>query len=154
MFDQVLKQVGSFAVKLPLGFPSLIYGILINQKPHIVSSEDIVCVGSSPLSFSYRLFSRSHVPYINVPNIHFDLTNEGERPEVPPLSGIAKSRVLLELMQVSKSLYEVIMTSTVCQNKADEMIKMMVPIGVKASTFQVTEKNLVRLKNLRIEFFF
>ncbi|CAI8596744.1 unnamed protein product [Vicia faba] len=105
-----------------------------------MSSGEIVGIGSSPLSFSYRLFARSHVPDIFVPNIHFDLITEGELPKVPLLYGTSRSHVLLELMQVSKSLQEVIMNSTDCKSKVDDLIKIMVPKGVEASTSQAAEE--------------
>lgn len=115
--------------------------VVVLTKILIMSSEDIVRAGSSPLSFSYQLFAESHVLDIYVPNIHFDLTTKGELPEVPPLFGTYRSHVMLELMHVSKSLQEVIMTSIVCNNKVDELIKFMVPKGFEASTSQNVEED-------------
>lgn len=92
-------------MKLPIAFTSLISGVPISQKPDIFSGEDIVGASSSPLNFSYRLFTMSHVPDISLPKIpHFDLDAEGDLPKVPSLYGTARSQVLLELLQVSKSL--------------------------------------------------
>lgn len=48
-----------------------------------MSSEDIVGVSFSLLTFNYFMFARSHVPDISLSNIHFDLTIEDELPEVP-----------------------------------------------------------------------
>lgn len=42
---------------------------------------------------------------------------------------------------MSKSLQEVIMTSTIRKNKFDDLIKMMSPKGVGASTSQVANEN-------------
>lgn len=53
------------------------------------------------------------------------------------MSGTVISNVLLELMLVSKSLQEVILTSTARKNKVEEMIQRMVPKGVKAFTTQL-----------------
>lgn len=44
-------------------------------------------------------------------------------------------------MQVSKSLQEVIMTFTIQKNKFDDLIKMMSPKGVGASTSQAANEN-------------
>lgn len=74
--------------------------------------EDSVGVCASPLTFDYRLFGRINVPNISLSNIHFDMTIEGEILEVPPMFGIAKGDLLLEFMQVSKALQEIVMTST------------------------------------------
>ncbi|KAI5416933.1 hypothetical protein KIW84_041797 [Lathyrus oleraceus] len=73
----------------------------------------------------------SHVPDILVSNINFDMTAEGELSQVPPLSSSSRSHVLLEFMEVSKTLQEVITTSTFHKNKVDEMIKIMVSKGVE-----------------------
>ncbi|KAI5441859.1 hypothetical protein KIW84_011062 [Lathyrus oleraceus] len=108
----------------------------LSVKPNIINSEDIVDATASPLMFSCHPFSRTHVPGMYLPNIHFDLTNEGHLPEVPQMFGIVKSNVLLELMQVSKSLHKVIVTSTTRKKRVDELIQMMFPKGVGASTTQ------------------
>lgn len=42
VFEKILKQVDSFIVKLPIYFPSLIYGVIINQIPDILSGEDML----------------------------------------------------------------------------------------------------------------
>lgn len=64
MFDQFVKHVESFPVKLSIIFPSLIYGILSTQKNDIVTSEDedgaIPCV----LKFNYKLFVGKHVDIV------------------------------------------------------------------------------------------
>lgn len=93
---------------------------------------------TSPLMFSYHPFARTHVSDIYLPNIHFDLTNEGHLPEVPQMFGIVKSNVLLELMQVSKSPHKVIVTSTTRKKRVDKLIQMMFPKGVGASITQPT----------------
>lgn len=74
-------------------------------------------------------------------NIHFNMTNESEFLEVPPMFGTARRNVLLELMQVSKFLQKVIMASTTHKNIVDEMIKMMVPKDNGASTSQPAEED-------------
>lgn len=122
VFEQVLKQNESYAIKLPISFPTLIFGILISQRLDIINSEDVEGASDSPLNFSYPLFAR---------------TNEGDLPEVPLMPGTVISNVLLELALVSKSLQEVIVTSTVHKNKVDELIQRMVPKGVKAFTTQL-----------------
>ncbi|KAI5404465.1 hypothetical protein KIW84_051579 [Lathyrus oleraceus] len=104
VFEKVLKQVELYALMLPIDFTALIYGILISQRPETISSEDIVGIGASPLTFSYWLFIGTRVLDIYFPKIHFDLPNE------------------------------VIMTSTACKNKVGELIKMMVLKGFEAST--------------------
>lgn len=97
VFYQVLKQDESYAVKSPIGFRGLIYGIMICERHYIINSEDVEGANVIPLTYSYRL-SRTHVLDMSIPNIHFDLTNEGDLPEVPPMSSTSKRNVLLDLM--------------------------------------------------------
>lgn len=128
-----MKQADSFVVKLPIEFPTLISYILINQKLDIVSSEDVVGVVGS------------HVPDILVSNINFDMTAEGELYQVPPLFSSSRSHVLLELMEVSKTLQEVITTSTFHKNKVDETIKIMVSKGVELPLPRLLKRIMVEM---------
>ena len=43
IFEQTMKHAGSFAVKGPIAFPSLICGIILNQYPDILVERDSVC---------------------------------------------------------------------------------------------------------------
>lgn len=91
-----------------------------------------------PLMFIYHPFVRTHISNMYLPNIHFDLKNEGHLPKVPQMFCIVKRNVLLELMKVSKSLHKVIVTSSTHKKRVDELIQMMFPKGVGASTTQPT----------------
>ncbi|XP_050884377.1 uncharacterized protein LOC127087526 [Lathyrus oleraceus] len=64
IFDQTLKHAGSFSVKGPIAFPSLIYGIVLNQFPNILTENDSVKKRDSPMSFNHKLFLGTHVPDI------------------------------------------------------------------------------------------
>ncbi|XP_050918690.1 uncharacterized protein LOC127136137 [Lathyrus oleraceus] len=64
IFDQTLKHAGSFSVKGPIVFPSLICGIVLNQFPNILTENDSVKRRDSSLSFNHKLFLGTHVPDI------------------------------------------------------------------------------------------
>ncbi|XP_050875173.1 uncharacterized protein LOC127078787 [Lathyrus oleraceus] len=64
IFDQTLKHAGSFSVKGPISFPSLICGIVFNQFPNILTENDSVKKRDSPMSFNHKLFLGTHVPDI------------------------------------------------------------------------------------------
>ncbi|XP_050908966.1 uncharacterized protein LOC127122714 [Lathyrus oleraceus] len=66
IFDQTMKHAGSFSVKGPIAFPSLICGVVLNQFPNILTENDFVRRRESPLAFSYKLFLGKHVPDIVV----------------------------------------------------------------------------------------
>lgn len=77
---------------------------MVSQRHDIITIKEVVVVSSSLLNFSYRLLSKLHVSDTFIPNIYFNLTNESELLEVPPMSGITNINALLELMQVSNSI--------------------------------------------------
>ncbi|XP_050889827.1 uncharacterized protein LOC127095135 [Lathyrus oleraceus] len=64
IFDQTLKHAGSFSVKGPIAFPSLICGIVLNQFPNILTENDSVKKRDNPMSFNHKLFLGIHVPDI------------------------------------------------------------------------------------------
>ncbi|XP_050875730.1 uncharacterized protein LOC127079391 [Lathyrus oleraceus] len=64
IFDQTLKHAGSFSVKGPIAFPSLICGIVLNQFPNILTENNSVKKRDNPMSFDHKLFLGTHVPDI------------------------------------------------------------------------------------------
>ncbi|XP_050919118.1 uncharacterized protein LOC127136625 [Lathyrus oleraceus] len=64
IFDQTLKHAGSFSVKGPIAFPSLVCGIVLNQFPNILTENDSAKKRDSPMSFNHKLFLGTHVPDI------------------------------------------------------------------------------------------
>ncbi|XP_050878189.1 uncharacterized protein LOC127082007 [Lathyrus oleraceus] len=61
IFDQTMKHAGSFSVKGPIAFPSLICGIMLNQFPNILTENDFMKRRESPLAFNHKLFLGKHV---------------------------------------------------------------------------------------------
>lgn len=71
-----MKQVKSFSMKLPISFPSLIFGFTVHQKPENLSIDDVPGVKYNPLDFSYYMLAGNHVPDIVLPKIqHFDIND-------------------------------------------------------------------------------
>ncbi|XP_050916391.1 uncharacterized protein LOC127131520 [Lathyrus oleraceus] len=64
IFYQTLKHAGSFSVKGPIAFLSLICGIVLNQFPNILTENDSVKKKDNPMSFNHKLFLGTHVPDI------------------------------------------------------------------------------------------
>ncbi|KAI5441519.1 hypothetical protein KIW84_010845 [Lathyrus oleraceus] len=52
VFDKVLKQVESYAIKLPISISTLISRTLVSQRPDILISEEVVDVSRSSVSKS------------------------------------------------------------------------------------------------------
>ncbi|XP_050878873.1 uncharacterized protein LOC127082691 [Lathyrus oleraceus] len=61
IFDQIIKHATTNAVKLPITFPSMIYGIILNQHPGILCSNDLPSRRKPALPVHYKLFEGSHV---------------------------------------------------------------------------------------------
>ncbi|XP_058784237.1 uncharacterized protein LOC131659009 [Vicia villosa] len=61
IFEQTMKHAGSYNVKGPITFTSLICDIILNQHPGILVETDSICKRESALSFHYKLFQRTHV---------------------------------------------------------------------------------------------
>ncbi|XP_058726054.1 uncharacterized protein LOC131597367 [Vicia villosa] len=64
IFEQTIKHAGSYSVKGPTAFPSLICGIILNQFPNILNDKDSMCRRESPLLFHHKFFQGTHVPDI------------------------------------------------------------------------------------------
>jgi hypothetical protein len=68
IFDQTMPHGKSWAVKLAIGFPSLICGIILEQHPNILLPEDELCKRESLISLHYKLFEGKHDADITVPS--------------------------------------------------------------------------------------
>ncbi|KAL5133608.1 hypothetical protein HKD37_03G006903 [Glycine soja] len=60
IFDQTVKHSESFAVKLPIAFPTVLCGIMLSQHPNMLNYTDSVMKRESPLSLHYKLFEGTH----------------------------------------------------------------------------------------------
>ncbi|WJX67651.1 hypothetical protein P8452_52099 [Trifolium repens] len=52
IFQQTVKHAKTLAVKMPIAFPSLLCGIIVNQRPDVLVKEDMACRRQSAISFS------------------------------------------------------------------------------------------------------
>ncbi|MCI29883.1 envelope-like protein, partial [Trifolium medium] len=94
IFDQTCKHAKSLAVQLPIAFPTLVCGIILNQHPDIYIAADVSCAREADLSLDYRLFERSHAADIAGPS--------GKK------SGdtLSKKQMIADLKETSKALEE------------------------------------------------
>jgi hypothetical protein len=116
VFNLTMKHADSFAVKLPIVFPCLITGIILNQHPDILQPEEVQSKKPFSLSFDYKLFAGSHVPDIVISKAQdTDETSSS-------ITKASKDIVLKELMEVSAALGETIRTSTIRKKKVGALI--------------------------------
>jgi hypothetical protein len=68
IFDQTMTHGKSWAVRLPIAFPTLICGIILTQHPTILTAADEPCKRESPLSLYFKLFEGDHAADIAGPS--------------------------------------------------------------------------------------
>ncbi|CAJ2657923.1 unnamed protein product [Trifolium pratense] len=61
VFDATLEHAVSFALQLPIAFPTLLCGIILDQHPTILVDADVPCRRASKLTVSKNLLSGTHV---------------------------------------------------------------------------------------------
>ncbi|XP_050878327.1 uncharacterized protein LOC127082147 [Lathyrus oleraceus] len=111
MFDQIIKHATTNAVKLPIAFPSMIYGIILNQHPGILCSNDLPSRRKPALSVHYKLFEASHVEDII-------MTSAMRRP-------ISKVGAIAELKETCKELGEGIRVTTARKQSLEALIESL-----------------------------
>ncbi|XP_050909132.1 uncharacterized protein LOC127122900 [Lathyrus oleraceus] len=108
MFEQIIKHATTNAVKLPISFPSMICGIILNQYPGILCSNDLPSRRKPALSVHYKLFEGSHVEDII-------LTSAMKRPA-------SKVGAIVELKKTYKELGEGIRITTTRKQSLEALI--------------------------------
>ncbi|XP_050908533.1 uncharacterized protein LOC127122198 [Lathyrus oleraceus] len=108
MFDQIIKHATTNAVKLPIAFPSMICGIILNQHHGILCSNDLPSRRTPTLSMHYKLFEGSNVEDIV-------MTSAMKR-------SVSKVGAITELKETCKELGEGIMVATARKQSLEALI--------------------------------
>ncbi|KAK2436082.1 hypothetical protein QL285_021096 [Trifolium repens] len=66
IFDETVQHAKSWAIRMPIAFPSLICSIILAQHPSILTADDEVSKRDSPLDFHPRLFEGKHAADIDI----------------------------------------------------------------------------------------
>ncbi|KAK2422769.1 hypothetical protein QL285_033275 [Trifolium repens] len=66
IFDETVQHAKSWAIRMPIAFPSLICSIILAQHPSILTADDEVSKRESPLDFQPRLFEGTHAADIEI----------------------------------------------------------------------------------------
>ncbi|KAL3006576.1 hypothetical protein AAZX31_08G286100 [Glycine max] len=119
IFDQTIKHSESFAVKLPIAFPTVLCGIMLSQHPNILNNIDYVKKRESPLSLHYKLFEGTHVPDI--------VSTSGK---AAASGAVSKDDLIAELKDTCKVLEATIKANTEKKMELERLIKRLSDNGI------------------------
>ncbi|KAL5172956.1 hypothetical protein HKD37_16G045606 [Glycine soja] len=119
IFDQTVKHSESFAVKLPIAFPTVLCGIMLSQHPNILNYTDSVMKRESPLSLHYKLFEGTHVPDI--------VSTSGK---AAASGAVSKDALIAELKDTCKVLEATIKANTEKKMELERLIKRLSDSGI------------------------
>ncbi|XP_057452477.1 uncharacterized protein LOC130744305 [Lotus japonicus] len=120
VFEQTMKHADTLPMKLPIDFPSLISEIILSQHPEIVASDEHPLQKAIPLTFDPGLYVGPHVQDIIV-----ETDQVGAENFSVSISFADPGDVLSELMEVSKTLQDTIVSCTQRKKKVDLLIKRL-----------------------------
>ncbi|KAH1214977.1 hypothetical protein GmHk_13G036225 [Glycine max] len=119
IFDQTVKHSESFAVKLPIAFPTVLCGIMLSQHPNILNNIDSVMKRESPLSLHYKLFEGTHVPDI--------VSTSGK---AAASGAVSKDALIAELKDTCKVLEATIKATTKKKMELERLIERLTDSGI------------------------
>ncbi|KAL5180198.1 hypothetical protein HKD37_01G001373 [Glycine soja] len=119
IFDQTIKHSESFAVKLPIAFPTVLCGIMLSQHLNLLNNIDSVKKRESPLSLHYKLFEGTHVPDI--------VSTSGK---AAASGAVSKDDLIAELKDTCKVLEATIKANTEKKMKLERLIKRLSDNGI------------------------
>ncbi|KAL5165706.1 hypothetical protein HKD37_18G050788 [Glycine soja] len=119
IFDQTVKHSESFAVKLPIAFPTVLCGIMLSQHPNMLNHIDSVMKRESPLSLHYKLFEGTHVPDI--------VSTSGK---AAASCAVSKDALIAELKDTCKVLEATIKATTEKKMELELLIKRLSESGI------------------------
>ncbi|KAH1253953.1 hypothetical protein GmHk_04G010496 [Glycine max] len=119
IFDQTVKHSESFAVKLPIAFPTVLCGIMLSQHPNILNNIDSVMKRESALSLHYKLFEGTHVPDI--------VSTSGK---AAASGAVSKDALIAELKDTCKVLEATIKATTEKKMELERLIERLTESGI------------------------
>ncbi|KAH1203406.1 hypothetical protein GmHk_17G049664 [Glycine max] len=119
IFDQTVKHSESFAIKLPIAFPTVLCGIMLSQHPNMLNYTDSVMKRESPLSLHYKLFEGTHVPDI--------VSTSGK---AAASGAVSKDALIAELKDACKVLEATIKANTEKKMELERLIKRLSESGI------------------------
>ncbi|KAK2417457.1 hypothetical protein QL285_039754 [Trifolium repens] len=113
IFEETVQHAKSWAVRMPIAYPSLICSIITAQHPNILTADDEICKRESPLDFHPKLFEGKHAADIDISGPSTGVGTSGVSAAPNPMNRKAMIASLEEtckaLDEKKKSLEQVIM---------------------------------------------
>ncbi|KAH1193596.1 hypothetical protein GmHk_19G054608 [Glycine max] len=119
IFDQTIKHSESFAVKIPIAFPTVLCGIMLSQHPNILNYTESVMKREYPLSLHYKLFEGTHVPDI--------VSTSGK---AAASGAVSKDALIAELKDTCKVLEATIKATTEKKMELERLINRLSESGI------------------------
>lgn len=113
VFYQTMKYDASYAVKMPIAFPSLICGVILSQHPNILINSDSTCKTDPPVLLHYRLFTGKYVPDIVMTSGHTSSRSTD------------RTNILTDMKNTCKTLDDTIHNYTERKCKIEMLIKAL-----------------------------
>ena len=122
VLDHLAKHAKSFAVKLPIGFPSLITGIMLKQNKNILRSTNVVEKRPGVLNFSHKLFEGKHARDLVRPSIATSDIS-GSKLHLRTMTEEVQRNVLKELLEEIETLKKTIETLSNRKFKCEALVR-------------------------------
>jgi hypothetical protein len=100
IFDQTMQHGKSWAIRMPIAFPTLLCGIILTQHPTILTANDEPCKRDSAFSLHFKLFKGDHAADIAGPS------RKIASPKKAPSSTMDRKTMILSMEAVVRALDE------------------------------------------------
>jgi hypothetical protein len=111
IFDETMDHGKSWAVKMPIAFPTLICGIILDQHPDILTAADEPLKRESPLSLHFKLFEGAHAADITGHSRKVSAPRQAPSPNMDRKSMITSLEATIQALDEQKKGLEHVLSA-------------------------------------------